>query len=159
MIRPIKPRIINLFLFIVISIWLLLIYFDFLSIWFPILSIFKPLLHHMFSLVCHQNSSKLFTCCNHSTFVCFRCLGLYWGAFGSSFLLFFTPYLLLRINKFYFFIALLLVFIDVSSVNLNFYNYNFYLAFLTGFLLGFVSFLYLYKAIFEELTKDNKTND
>lgn len=158
MILPQKTKIINLVLFIFITLWLLLIYFDFITIFFPILSIFKPFINHMFSLVCHQDKTKLFTCCSHSTFVCFRCLGLYWGAYGASFLLFFISRLFLRINKFYFFIALLLVFLDVVFVNLNFYNYNFYLAFLNGFLLGFISFLYLYKAIFDELTKD-KTNE
>ena len=139
-----------------LTIWIFLIYFDLLSKYIPFISIFSPAIKNLFSLLCHQESNKVFTLDNHSTFVCFRCLGLYWGALFTSSLLFAFRNLYIQANKTIFFISLILIALDVVLVKLNVYNYNIYITFLTGFLLGFICFLYLYKSIFEQLS--NKKN-
>ncbi len=154
-----KTKYLNLILFILISIWLVLIYFSFLSVYLPFLSILNPFLKKMFSLVCHQENSKVYSCCGNSTFVCFRCLGLYWGAFFASIVTFFNRNLYLKNRRIYFFAALCFIIIDVLSVKIYLYSYNFYIAFLTGMLLGFISFLYLYKSIFEQISENSTLNE
>ena len=150
---------INLTLFVILLIWLILIYFSFLTILFPFLSFLQPIIYKMFSLVCHQEKDKVFTYLGMSTNVCFRCLGLYWGAFISSFFIFFFSKLYLHARKVLFFIALILLAIDVFLVNLGVYKYNIYTSFLTGIFLGFICFLYLYKSIFEQFSQEKNIDD
>lgn len=150
-----KVNYLNLILFILLIIWLLLIYFNFIAFLFPSLSIFKPFITKIFSLVCHQESDKVFNFMGIKTNVCFRCLGLYWGAFIASFILFFFDKLYLYASKTLFFISLCILFLDVLLVNLGFYAYNFYITFFTGLFLGFICFLYLYKSVFEQLSEKN----
>ncbi len=153
-----KVDYLNLILFILIFVWLILIHFNFLSILFPSLSVLDLFISKMFSIVCHQEKDKVLTCSGHSAFVCFRCLGLYWGVFISSFFLFIFKRLYNAANKKLFFTSLIFIGIDVLLVNLGIYKYNNYITFLTGFLLGFICFLYLYKSIFEQLS-ENKVID
>ncbi|MFH0733799.1 MAG: DUF2085 domain-containing protein [bacterium] len=138
-----------------LSFWISLIFFEIFLKYVPNLVILLPFLKKSLSLVCHQNENKLIDVCGINSLVCIRCSGLYLGAWFGSFLLFFIPFLFKKINKMYFFTALMLMVFDVFFITINLYIYNKLLSFFSGMFLGVVCFLYLYKSLFEYYAVNN----
>lgn len=136
-------------LFCMISIWLILLFFEVIAKLNNNLYILIPFLKGVFSLVCHQDSTKSFEICGINSFVCIRCNGLYLGAWLSSFITLFYAELFKFLKRGYFFALLGFMFLDVFFVNIGLYSYNSFISILSGIFLGFVCFLYLYKGLFE----------
>lgn len=117
------------------------------------------LVHHLlkfiYSPVCHQNVERSFTC-NHLQFmVCARCTGIYFGAMiAASFNL--LPISISISKRFLLYSALPMIF-DLLMLNLEVYQYNKLLAFITGNLFGASVFIFIFEIIkdyFLEIIKD-----
>ncbi|MCF8414298.1 MAG: DUF2085 domain-containing protein [Melioribacteraceae bacterium] len=109
----------------------------------PELGLFKPFIDNGISNICHQDSQKLIEFGQYSTMVCARCFGIYLGGAASLVLVFIScfsdvPRLKLLAGTSFILLS------DVLLVNIGVYNYSKTLAFITGFLLGSVGFLYFY---------------
>ena len=99
-----------------------------------------------YSLVCHQDPSKLICINSLCTLVCARCTGIYTGAFLISSITLFIPHI--TSPKIYFlYISAVLIILDIISYNSGFYNYNIYVAFITGSFSGSIAFLYIRSGI------------
>ncbi len=146
----------NIILFICLSMWIGLIFFEYFIKYIPNLALLLPFIKKSLSLVCHQHEHKLLHIFGINSLVCIRCSGLYLGAWFGSLILFVIPVLYTKVNKKLFFIALILMMMDVFFITVNLYNYNIYLSFFSGIFLGLVCFLYLYKALFEYYTTNTK---
>ncbi len=136
-------------LFSMISIWIILIFFEIIAKAVNNLYVLIPFLKGMFSLVCHQDSSKSLAICDVHSLVCIRCTGLYFGAWLAAFLSLFYEKLFKYLKRSYFMALLGFMFLDVFFVNIGLYDYNSFISILSGIFLGFVCFLYLYKGLFE----------
>ncbi len=112
-------------------------------------SVFAPALYPasklFYSHVCHQNENKLIYLFNKPLLVCARCTGIYSGALISSALIFFISTKKLQIK--YLLLSALPVLIDVTLVMSGLNMYSKYSAFITGFILGSVTFLYIWNGI------------
>jgi len=105
-----------------------------------------PYLQKTYSLVCHQDKSKLLFLDGAGTLTCARCTGIYLGLFVSSVLVLFKiPGWQLNIKILL--IASVPMIIDVLLTTLNIYFYSKLIAFFTGLLLGSVGFFYLYNGL------------
>lgn len=105
-----------------------------------------PHFQKTYSLVCHQQKAKLLVFDYGKTLTCARCTGIYLGLLLSSvFFLLREPKKNLHIK--FLFIAAAPMFADVILYSINVYPYSKPVAFSTGFLLGSVGFLYLYKGL------------
>ena len=111
-----------------------------------------------YSNVCHQDIRKSFTCNEISFLVCARCTGIYFGAFISSLIILLGNFSLSFKTKYlYIFSAPLLL--DVIFYSSGIYQYNKYIASLTGFLFGSSIFLYILGAIEYLLFIKQKNNN
>ncbi|MFA7227921.1 MAG: DUF2085 domain-containing protein [Melioribacteraceae bacterium] len=114
-----------------------------------------PFLQKSYSLVCHQEHSKLIFFEHGVTLTCARCTGIYSGMLFISFLALFGIVKKRPEIKFLF-IAAAPMAADVILYSLNVYRYSKTAAFITGLLLGSAGFLYLYaglKNLIAELKK------
>lgn len=136
-------------LFCMITIWIILIFFEIIAKGVNNLYVFIPFLKGMFSLVCHQDSTKSLEVCGVHSLVCVRCTGLYFGAWIGSIVTLFYAQVFIYIKRAYFFALLIFMFLDVFFVNIGLYKYNSFLSILSGIFLGLVCFSYLYKGLFE----------
>lgn len=138
-------RKIKLSLFVILTVWLLLILYQ---LFLPLGLFFTRLyfiINNVFGFVCHQQDDKLLTIFGIKTMVCARCSGIYFGMFVSSvYILFFK---ISKINLKIFIFALLPILFDVIFVEIHLYAYNKLVAFLTGFIFGFVLLIFLSLAI------------
>lgn len=145
----------RLIFFLLISVWLTGIFIEWLFPFQKNLLLIFPFLEKSYSLVCHQNPNKLVSFNDKHTLVCARCTGIYFGIFVSSTISLFHSFKILPKLKILFIIALLMI-IDVVSTSVGIYNYSKSFAFVTGFLLGSVGFLYFYFGVNEIILELNK---
>lgn len=137
---------VRLLITFVLLIWLLGIFIEWLFPLIPQLILILPFLEHSYSLVCHQQENKLVADSFYHSLVCSRCVGIYIGLLFSS-----ICCLVITIKKdlpkkvILFAVSPMLA--DVILSSSGFYNYSKYFAFITGFLLGSVGFLYFYSAL------------
>lgn len=134
---------IKIILFLLLLIWNSGIYIEFIAPHFNSIYKIYPFVKKAYSLVCHQEADKLISLNGMHTMVCARCAGIYLGLFGVSLLSFFFS-MKKRINISCLFIATAPMLLDVIFVFTGLYNYSKNVAFITGFLLGSVGFIYLY---------------
>ena len=133
-------------LFMVLLIWCAGIFLEWLVKVDDHLLYALPFLQKSYSLVCHQQKAKLLTFDYGETLTCARCTGIYIGLlFTSMIVLFREPKGKLSVK--FIFIAAVPMITDVILYSLNFYHYSKIVAFITGFLLGSVGFLYLYAGL------------
>lgn len=107
-----------------------------------------PYLQILYSPVCHQDLAKLICVDSSCSFLCARCVGIYFGALSFSFLTLFKGTLTALPIKYFVIFSLPLI-IDVILVSSNFYNYSHLISFITGFIFGWIAFYYFYIGISE----------
>ncbi len=151
----------NLFLRIIIFFLILIWCLGFLSpIFFKELNylvITYPFSKRIYSIVCHQITSKTFIINGERLLVCARCSGIYIGALFSSLIsLFYSSKIIKNINLFLY--SIILLTLDVFFSSAGIYHYSKLLAFLTGIFFGSVSFLYILNAIEINLLKESNGN-
>lgn len=144
----------RLVLFLLLLVWCSGIYIE----WsFPLdekIAAIVPFLKKTYSLVCHQQKMKLISFSGLETLVCSRCAGIYLGSLLTSLIILFRlPVNNLRIKMLI--AAASPMFIDIILSSMKIYHYSKTIAFLTGFLLGSVGFLYLYAGL-NQLMKEFK---
>ncbi len=138
----------RILLFLLILIWVVGILSEFFASKFPAVANVFPFIKNAYSLVCHQQNEKLIYFGNYETLVCARCFGIYLGFLASSFifiLINIKPRLTLKILI----IAAIPMIIDVVATSFGIYSYSKPVAWITGFLLGSVGFLYFYKSLIQ----------
>jgi len=140
----IKLILLKLFLFVSSVIW-------FTGIVFPCFNydIFKaiyPFQKQFYSVVCHQDINKSFSCSNIYFLVCARCSGIYLGTALTSFIVIFINRPLKIKTKLLVLFSLPLM-ADVLFTTINIYNYNKIISAITGLFFGSIVFLYILSAI------------
>lgn len=145
----------RLIIFVLISIWLLGIFIEWLIPFQKSLLLIFPFLEKSYSLVCHQDASKLIVWNDKHTLVCARCAGIYSGMFFLSTVSLFYSFKKLPKLKIFISVAALMI-IDVVSTSFGIYIYSKSIAFITGLLLGSVGFLYFYFGVNEIILELNK---
>jgi uncharacterized membrane protein len=131
-----------------IMIWLIGIFIAWLIPVNEKLLFIYPYLKQGYSVVCHQESCKLITVNGKESLVCSRCAGIYSGLFMSSIILLFNKSIKKPKLKILLVVSLPML-MDVIFHSIGLYNYSKTIAFLTGFLLGSVGFLYFYSGLNE----------
>jgi len=143
----------KLILFFLLLIWCVGIFIEWFIKFDERLLFLLPNLQKAYSLVCHQDKSKLILFNHVATLTCARCTGIYLGLLLMSLILLFNePKRKLAIKLL--FVSALPMLCDVLLYSMNIYSYSKPIAFSTGFLLGSVGFLYLYaglKKLIQEL--------
>lgn len=142
-----KILIIKSTVFILILIWFCGILS---SLLFPSL---YPISKLFYSHICHQNENKIIYLYGRPLLVCARCTGIYIGVLAASTFLFFISLKKLKIK--YLFISALPVLADVVLVQSGITAYSKYIAFITGFIFGSITFLYIWDGIAILLTERN----
>lgn len=127
---------------LMLLIWILGFFIEFFIKFSPGLILLHPFLDKTYSGLCHQDPQKAIISGISHTLVCSRCAGIYIGAFLSSLIA------ILHMPKFitapkYLVYAGIPMLADVALASLGVYSYSKTLAFLTGLLLGSVSFFYI----------------
>lgn len=136
----------RLILFIILLLWSGGIFLEWFLKFDDNLLLGLPFLQKTYALVCHQQKTKLILFDHGETLTCARCIGIYLGLlFTSVIVLFRSPKAILHIK--FLFVAATPIFIDVILYSFNIYHYSKMIAFITGFLLGSVGFLYLYAGL------------
>ncbi|MCX7875540.1 MAG: DUF2085 domain-containing protein [Melioribacteraceae bacterium] len=142
----------RLIIFIFVFIWFTGIFFEWIISFNNNLIFIFPFAERTYSLVCHQDSTKLIGFNNHHTFVCARCTGIYFGVLICSFLNLVKNFKISLNNNFiYIFFSILLL--DVFATTIGIYEYSKIISFLTGVFFGSVAFSYFYyglNKLFEE---------
>lgn len=114
---------------------------------------FYPFFKKTYSLVCHQESSKLIVNVCGNSLVCARCAGIYSGLLTTSIIFIFHPLKNIPDIKLLLFSSIPML-LDVLLTTIHIYPYFKTLAFLTGILFGSILFLYFYRGLillFEEI--------
>lgn len=132
-----------------------LILFSVIFIWN--IGIFNPcflgkdnlLAHHLlkflYSPICHQIFERSFNCNHLQLMVCARCTGIYFGALIIS--LFNLLPISISISKRFLFYASLPLIIDVLLLNMNVYQYNKMVSFITGNIFGASVFIFIFEIL------------
>lgn len=139
---------IKLLIFFLLLFWFMGIFYEWLIYLNSDLIKYFPIVNKTYSLVCHQDKSKLIKINGLETLVCARCLGIYSGAVLLSFASLFIS-LKYKPNFNLTFVILLIVLIDVLFTTIKIYNYSYTIALISGILLGSISFLYLYASLIQ----------
>ncbi|OQY75644.1 MAG: hypothetical protein B6D44_00985 [Ignavibacteriales bacterium UTCHB2] len=140
----IKLILLKLFLFVSSVIWLTGIVspcFD-----YDIFKAVYPFQKQFYSVVCHQDINKSFSCSNIFFLVCARCSGIYLGTALTSFIVIFINRPLKIKTKLLVLFTLPLM-ADVLFTTINIYNYNKIISSITGLFFGSIVFLYILSAI------------
>lgn len=149
--KSVKIKITEIIILILITIWCLGIFWEFLLYKFPNLIYYLPFLKYNYSIVCHTQQEKLLEIGNFKTLTCSRCTGIYLGGFLSSL------FIVMGLKKIISTKTLLFIsipmFLDVILYSFGIYSYSKYLALLTGLLLGSVGFIYIHNSIIELFDK------
>ncbi|GAB6281659.1 MAG: hypothetical protein STSR0008_04000 [Ignavibacterium sp.] len=130
----------NILIFIILSliIWLI---FSFIQIIFPkneIVILFSPFIKKLYSNVCHQADHKLLIINGEKTFICARCIGIYFGSLISLLLLFILPKFKIKINLKIILFSFMILISDVILHTLHIYDYSKVLALFTGIFFSFI---------------------
>lgn len=137
---------IRLIILLTLSLWLFGIFIEWFIPLVPHFFLLFPFLEKSYSLVCHQQQSKLLGETIYHSLVCSRCAGIYVGLFISSLASLIIKNYKEPSQKLIIFAAIPML-ADVFLYSIGTYNYSKYLAFITGLLLGSVVFLYFYSAM------------
>ena len=111
----------------------------------------------VYSLVCHQNADKSFFISGEKLEVCARCTGIYTGGLIFSIIAIMMPGIRSG-SKNLLLLSMIPIALDVFLYWVGIYDYSKWIAFSTGFVLGSVSILYIFKGIeeyFSELRMDS----
>ena len=112
-----------------------------------------------YSIVCHQDINKTFTCNGTPFLVCARCTGIYFGAFFISVIILLGNFSFGFKTKYLYTLSVPML-LDVILYSSGIYNYDKYIASFTGFLFGCSIFLYILSAIeYFLLIKQKNIND
>lgn len=137
----------KIILFLIITIWCIGFMYplsDPIGISNPIIEFF---LKNGFSNVCHQQQEKLFEIFGIKLLVCWRCAGIYLGAFAAAFFnLLITKEV--QISNFLFIASSIPMIVDVFLYTSGVYSYSNWLAFSTGIIFAIIAFNYI-SATFE----------
>lgn len=130
----------NILIFIILSliIWVI---FSFIQIIFPeneIVILFSPFIKKFYSNVCHQAEHKLLIINGERTFLCARCIGIYFGSLISLLLLFILPKIKIKINLKIILFSFMILISDVILHTIHFYDYSKVLALFTGIFFSFI---------------------
>ena len=143
-------RFIRITLFLIILVWNIGIFWEFVVVHFNFGFSLLPILKYNYSIVCHTESDKLLQYGLYSTLTCSRCTGIYFGSLITAFLLIFTARL--NISTRTFLLISIPLFADVALNSFGFYHYNKIIAVATGLLLGSMGFVYIQKSLLKFLT-------
>ena len=113
----------------------------------------NSILHKIYSLVCHQESSKSFFISGHKLEVCARCAGIYLGGLLISVPALIFPGLKFRSRK-PLFLSMIFMAADVILNTAGVYQYSKLTALITGLILGSVSILYIFNSIEEYFSEE-----
>ena len=145
---------INLILFLIILLWCIGIFSEYLINIFPTIFYVFPFLKYNYSIVCHTQPEKLINYFGFHTLVCARCTGIYIGSLISIILV------ILGFKKnvstktlIYFSLPM---FLDVFFTSFSIYQYLHFIAFVSGLLLGSVGFSYIHKQILVLFSKEKE---
>jgi len=141
---------------LVILLWCIGIFWEIVVHFFPKSVIAVPLLKYNYSLVCHQQTEKLFRIYGYNTLVCSRCTGIYLGALFSSSIILFAK--LKKVSKRIMIISSVPMFMDVTLYSSGLYSYSKLIALITGLILGSVGFLYIHDAVINILIQKKGKN-
>jgi len=111
-----------------------------------------PFIKKSYSLVCHQEESKLIYFDGYATNTCARCTGIYIGLLLASLLSIFKTTSKIPGIKYLFIFAVPML-IDVILYSIGIYKYSKEAAFATGLLFGSIGFLYFYTGVNELLNE------
>jgi len=145
---------IEIFLFVSILLWCIGILWEIVVQQFPQLLITLPFLKYNYTIVCHQETQKLFHIGNFNTLVCSRCTGIYFGSLLSAGLILLG--VLKEVSTKLLLYASIPMFLDVLLYSLGVYTYSHSFALFTGLLLGSVGFIYIQDAIIKILMNNKK---
>ena len=152
--RSVNKKITEIILLIIVSIWCIGIFWEYICSIFPNLIYYLPFLKYNYSIVCHTQNEKLLEIGLFKTLTCARCTGIYLGGlFSSLVLLFGFPRLISTKTLLVFSFPM---FLDVFLYSIGIYSYSKYLALTTGLLLGSVGFIYIHNAIIELFDNQRK---
>ena len=143
---------IKILLLVIVSVWIFGFFHPVLFPSSPVTILLNPFVNKFYSTVCHQETHKLCSLNEHSSYLCFRCSGIYFGLFCGILISFFISKALKL--KFLILTALIL-FADVLASTIEIYDYSTHLAFLTGLFFGVTLFLYIQDVILKVFTKRN----
>jgi uncharacterized membrane protein len=144
----------RLLLFFILALWCFGIFIELFVPYEENLLFAVPFLKKSYSLVCHQQASKLIPFEHGESLACARCTGIYLGLLLSSFISLFY-FKMAKPGIKYLFISAVPMTADVILYSLNVYPYLKISAFVTGLLLGSTGFLYLYAGLKNLLAEKN----
>jgi uncharacterized membrane protein len=136
----------RILIFIFILIWFTGIFIESIACFIPELMITIPFIKNGYSLTCHQNPQKILHIFCGNSFVCARCLGIYFGLVILSFYNLFSNIKRVPTLKTFSFLALPML-LDAFLTTAGIYPYSKLSAFATGFLFGSILFFYFYNGI------------
>jgi len=140
---------------ILLAIWCIGFFFEWLIPLNEKLLTLLPFLHQTYSLVCHQEKVKLITSNRFESLVCSRCAGIYIGLLAGSFLsIFKIPHKNPNIKVLL--VCIVIMLMDIAAYSVGIYHYSKLVAFITGFLLGSVAFSYFYNGLIQLLIEIRK---
>jgi uncharacterized membrane protein len=131
----------NIFLIFIILFLFIWLIFSFIQIIFPkneIVILFSPFIKKFYSNVCHQAEHKLLMINGEKTFLCARCIGIYFGSLVSLLILFIIPKIKIKINSKIILFSFMILTSDVILHTLHFYDYSTVLALITGIFFSFI---------------------
>ncbi len=137
---------VKILLFFLLLIWFLGITFPLVSPNFSGKLVITQILNYAYSLVCNQTNSDLLHVNNNHLLVCTRCTGLYFGALIFIILLMVKPFKVNRGLKPFFFFSTPLI-VDAIAIRLGIYNYSAAFTFVTGFMFGAITIIYIINTI------------
>ncbi len=138
-------KLLQIVLLIILLFWNIGILWEVIIHYLPDSIIFFPFLKYNYSIVCHAQPEKLFSVFGYKTLVCSRCFGIYFGALISSVTILFGWNKSISI-KFLLF-ASMPMFVDIILYGIGLYDYNKYIAFSTGFILGIIGLIFFYQTL------------
>ena len=136
----------KILLFFLLLIWCLGIIFPQVSPDFAGKLVITEIFKYAYSLVCHQTGSDLVHLDNNHLLVCTRCAGLYFGALLFVILLIVKPIKVKRGLKPFFFFSTPLI-VDAIAIRMGIYNYSAAFTFVTGFVCGAITIIYIINTI------------
>jgi uncharacterized membrane protein len=99
-----------------------------------------------FSLICHQQSEKLFLYGSLNTLLCSRCTGIYLGSL-TALLFIISGLKTYKSSVKFFYVSIFLMLLDIIFYSSGIYNYSQWIAAVTGFIFGIAVLLLLIKSL------------
>lgn len=102
-----------------------------------------PIFNAIYGNICHQNIEKTIYFNGNHFLICSRCSGIYVGILITSFLFIFIQKKI-KLKNGYLYLSVVPILLDIIFYSLGVYPYSKSIAFITGWLLGSVGFLYIF---------------